>query len=78
MAEITSTQYSVEGRGPARGPEPRGQTSSGPLKNDALKKLEQFKAALANVKGTPATARVAHLWSLYAGRKSATAAAASH
>jgi len=36
------------------------------------------QAALANVKGPPATARVAHLWSLYAGRKSATAAAATH
>jgi protein Tex len=35
-----------EGRGPARGPEPRAQTSSGGLKNDALRKLEQFKAAL--------------------------------
>ncbi len=35
-----------EGRGPARGPEPRAQASSGGLKNDALRKLEQFKAAL--------------------------------
>jgi tetratricopeptide (TPR) repeat protein len=33
------------------------------------------QAALNNVKGTPATAHVAHLWSLYAGHKSATAAA---
>jgi len=36
----------AEARRPARGPEPRAQTSSGPLKNDALRKLEQFKAAL--------------------------------
>jgi uncharacterized protein len=35
-----------EGRGPARGPEPRAQMSPGALKNDALKKLEAFKAAL--------------------------------
>jgi len=36
------------------------------------------QTALGNVKGTPATTRVAHLWNLYAGRKSATAAAATH
>src|SRR6185437_13110533 len=36
------------------------------------------QAALNNVKGSPATVRVAHLWSLYAGRKSATAAAPAH
>jgi tetratricopeptide (TPR) repeat protein len=36
------------------------------------------QAALNNVKGSPATTRVAHLWSLYAGRKSATAAAPAH
>lgn len=35
-----------EGRAPARAPEPRAQASSAALKNDALKKLEQFKAAL--------------------------------
>jgi hypothetical protein len=35
-----------EGRGSVRGPEPRAQASSGALKNDALRKLEQFKAAL--------------------------------
>jgi hypothetical protein len=36
------------------------------------------QSALNNVKGTPATMKVAHLWSLYAGRKYATAAAATH
>jgi len=36
------------------------------------------QAALNNVKGTPATMKTAHLWSLYAGRKYATAAAATH
>ena len=36
------------------------------------------QAALSNVKGSAATARVAHLWSLYAGRKYATAAAPAH
>ena len=36
------------------------------------------QAALSNVKGSTATARVAHLWSLYAGRKYATAAAPAH
>jgi uncharacterized protein len=35
-----------DGRNPARGPDPRAQVSSGALKNDALKKLEAFKAAL--------------------------------
>ena len=39
-------QTSGRPRPEGRGPEPRTQTSSGALKNDALKKLEAFKAAL--------------------------------
>jgi protein Tex len=39
-------QASGRQRPEGRGPEPRTQTSSGALKNDALKKLEAFKAAL--------------------------------
>jgi hypothetical protein len=38
----------------------------------------EAQTALSSVKGSPAMVKVAHLWSLYAGRKYATAAAAAH